>query len=222
MQAIIKPESLYINFKYSMESGGTLGAILLISSGVFYLICALFLWKPFRQEKNELVSALFAFLAYQAVGMFFMGLEMQTMNMTYGYISTLAVFIGSAYMLKFPFSSFSWLTRKLLFYFSIAAVVGLFVWFMQTPERQKGLMNFTLWYDIVVNGIFVGGSIIFFGLSARGWARFKTLGGGTGVVSCCIVSNAAMLGGAILTSSVFQFAAPVIILSSLAIARKKQ
>ncbi len=201
--------------------GMSLSAFLMVVSGIFYLICALFIWKTVRREKNELLNALFAFLMYQAIGMFFMGLNMQTMNATQGQIASLAVFIGSAYMLKFPFASFSASVRKVVFYLSIAVVIGLFGWFMTTPDRQMALMNFTLWYDIIVNGLVVGGSIIIFGLGAKERIiRIKSIGGGTGVVSCCVVANSAMLGGAIITSSVFQFLAPVVILTTLALNRR--
>ncbi len=201
--------------------GMNLGAFLMVVSGIFYLICALFIWKTVRKEKNELLNALFAFLMYQAIGMFFMGLNIHTMNATQGYIASLAVFIGSAYMLKFPFASFSSSVRKVVFYLSIAIVIGLFAWFMTTPVRQMALMNFTLWYDIIVNGLVVGGSIIIFGLTAKErMSRIKSLGGGTGVVSCCVIANSAMLGGAIIISSVFQFLAPVVILATLAMNRR--
>ncbi len=211
-----------------MESTGPMIGIfhfevfLMLASGVFYLICAALLWKPFRQEKNELIGALFAFLVYQAISMFFMGMEMQTMNMVYSNISSLAVFIGSAFMLKFPLSSFSASTRKIGFLLSLIAVLGLFAWFIQTEEREMMLMSFTLWYDIAINGIIVGGSIIALGINAERWMRVKAFGGGSGVVACCVLANATMIGGAILTSSVFQFAAPVLILGSLTYARKKQ
>jgi len=205
-----------------MVYGYNLVNILMIASGIFYLICAFLLWKPFRREKNELLSALFAFLVYQAISMFFMGLQMETMNMTYGLIAALAIFIGSAYMLKFPFSSFSKATRRILFYLSFATVIALFVWFMQTFDRQMQLMHFVLWYDIVVNGIIVGGSIILYGLRATGNMRLKIIGGGSGIVSCCVIANTAMISGAFFTSSVFAFAAPVIILGSIALSRRKQ
>ena len=192
-------------------------------SGVFYLICAFFLWKPFRQERNELIGALFAFLVYQAISMFFMGIEMHTMNLMYGNIATLAVLVGSVYMLKFPLSYLSERTRRIWFLLFLIIALGIFVWFIQTTERQMMMMHFTLWYDIVVNGIVVGGFILFMGIKAAGrFLKIKALGGGTGVVSCCVVANAAMLGGAFLTSAVFQFLAPVIILWSLAFARRKQ
>lgn len=200
-----------------------LEVFLMLASGVFYLICAFFVWKPFRQEKNELIGALFAFLLYQAVSMFFMGLEMQTMNMLYSNIASLAVLVGSAYMLKFPFSRFSEKTRRAAFLLSLIAALGIFVYFISTPMREMQLMNFTLWYDLVINGIVVGGSIIAIGIrTAEKWLKVKAIGGGSGVVTCCVVANTAMLGGAMITSSIFGFLAPVVILVSLGLARKKQ
>lgn len=195
---------------------------LMTASGVFYLIAAMFLWKAVRAEKNELLNALFAFLVYQAISMFFMGIEMFTMNMTYGFVASLAVFLGSAYMLKFPFSTFSWATRRILFYLSIAVALAIFFWFMQTPERQMELMHFTLWYDIIVNGLIVGGTILAFGFRSTGITRVKSLGGGSGVVSCCVAANSAMIGGYMLTSSAFAFAAPVLILSVIAFSRRNK
>lgn len=196
--------------------GVPLNVILMIASGVFYLICAIAIWKPFRQEKNELVGALFAFLVYQAISMFFMGVEMQTMNMVYSNIAALAIFVGSAYMLKFPFSKLAEKTRKIIFMLILIALLAVFGWFMQTPERQMDLMSLVLWYDIVANGIIVGGSILIFGLRAvEKVTKTKAIGGGTGVMSCCIIANVAMLSGALFTSTIFAFLAPVFILFSL-------
>lgn len=206
-----------------MILGLHLESFLMLASGVFYILCALFLWKPFRKEGNELVGALFAFLLYQAINMFFMGLEMQTMNMLYSNIAALAVLLGSAYMLKFPFSSLSRGARKIIFLTSIVVVLGIFTWFMQTEAKQMSLMNFVLWYDLVVNGLMVGGFMILLALrTSEKILKVKALGGGTGVVSCCVVSNGAMLGGAMITGSLFSFLAPVVILASLMFSRKKQ
>jgi predicted tellurium resistance membrane protein TerC len=65
-------------------------AIVFLASGVFYVLCALFLLKPMREQKNELIAALFAFLVHQAISMLAMGLEKQTMDMNYAYVSALA------------------------------------------------------------------------------------------------------------------------------------
>lgn len=199
------------------------GTLAMLVTGVFYLICAIAIWKPFRQEKNELISALFAFLVYQSISMFFMGLEMWTMNMTYSNIAALSVFIGSAYMLKFPFSKTSQRTRQTAFLLILAAALVTFGWFMMDEMRQMALMSFILWYDIVTNGIIVGGSIILFAIRViESTRRNKALTGGAGVISCCIVSNAAMLGGAMFTSVIFQFLAPLLILTSIKTMSSKQ
>lgn len=190
--------------------------LLLMVSGVFYLVCALSIFKAWRRDKNELVGALFAFLCYQAVSMFFMGLEMQTMNILYSNIAALAIFVGSAYMLKFPLSKLAQKTRDTLFLVVLIVLLGLFVWFIQTPAREMQLMHFVLWYDLVVNGIVVGGSIILYGLRAteRLFKR-KAVGGGVGVMSCCVVATGAMIGGAMVFGTIFSFLAPIIILSTL-------
>lgn len=196
--------------------GVPLNVILMIASGVFYLVCAIAIWKPFRREKNELVGALFAFLVYQAISMFFMGVEMKTMNIVYSNIAALAIFVGSAYMLKFPFSRLAESTRKIIFGLILIASLTVFAWFMQTPERQIDLMSLVLWYDLVANGIIVGGSILIFSFKTVERAmKTKATGGAAGVVSCCVGANLAMLGGAMFTSTIFAFLAPVFILYSL-------
>ncbi|MDQ3075508.1 MAG: hypothetical protein M3Q34_00020 [bacterium] len=202
--------------------GFSFEAFLMMLSGVFYLFCAGLLWKSVREEKNELVGALFAFLVYQAINMFFMGYHMHAHSMIYSNISALAIFIGSVYMLKFPLSSFSKGTRKAVFLLSLAVVLAIFIWFMQTPERQMDLMKFSLWYDIVVNGFVVGGFMIYLAIrTTEKWLKVKALGGGTGVISCCVVATGSMLSGAILTGIIVSFFSPIIILGSLIFARQK-
>ncbi|MSR71696.1 MAG: hypothetical protein EXS50_03525 [Candidatus Taylorbacteria bacterium] len=216
-------EHMMMESNVPMVFGMMFEVFLMMAAGVFYILCAAYVWKPMRQEKNELIGALFVFLIYQAISMFFMGLEMHTMNMVYSNIAGLAVFVGSAYMLKFPLSSLSERTRKTVFRVVLMMVVALFIWFIKTKEREIQLMHFTLWYDLVVNGLIVGGFIIFKAIGiANRWQKIKALGGGSGVVTCCVIANGAMITGAMITSSIFGFLAPVIIISTLMYARKKQ
>ena len=85
------------------------------------------------------------------------------------------------------------------------------------------LLNFTIWYDIVINGLVVGFFIFLAGLRAKeSWMKMKTIGGGTGIATCCVVANAAMLSGAFIVSSVFQFLAPIIIIGALLAGRRMQ
>lgn len=205
---------------HPLVMGYPLDVLLMLVSGVFYLVCALYVLKIKKEDRSELVNALFAFLTYQAVGMFFMGLQMNTMEAVYGRIAALSVLIGAAYMLKFPFSRFSASTRKITFMLSLIVSFLIFGWFIQNPMREMKLFHFMLWYDIVVNGLVVGGAIILFGLRNSGFYRTKALGGGSGVVSCCVVANVSMLGGFMLVSSFFQFLAPVLILAVLIMGKK--
>ena len=198
-------------------------AFLMIASGVFYLICSFFLWKPLREEKNELIGALYAFLVYQAFSMTFMGIEQYTMNMLWGNLASLSIIIGSVYMLKFPFSSFSQTTRRISFISSLVVLLLGYIWFMVSPERQMLLESYIIWYDIAVNGLLVGIFMLSIGFrSTEDWLRIKALGGGSGVTSCCVVSNVAMLSGALFVSSLFQFLAPVVILGSIGLGRSLQ
>ena len=194
---------------------------LLLSSGIFYFISAMLIWKPFKQEGNELIHALFAFLIYQSISMIFMGVEMWTMNIFYSNIAALSIFIGSAYMLKFPFSKLSKNTRNIAFMTTILILLGIFVWFMLTEEKQHMLMNFVLWYDLAINGIVVGGSIILFSMmSIDKIKKRKTIAGGAGVISCCVVANATMITGALTVSAIFQFLAPLLIIASIKFPKK--
>jgi hypothetical protein len=197
--------------------GVALFNLLMGIAGIFYLICALFLWKRVRAEKNELLSALFAFLVYQAINMFFIATFFQTGKHIYGYISGISILIGSMYMLKFPFHSFAAGTRKAIFIISLIVVIAIFGWFITHPALFMIWTNFTLWYDFIINGLVVGGSIVFFAFYASDRRqKIKAAGGGTGVMACCIVGNATLISGALVVSSIFQFLAPIIILLSLA------
>jgi hypothetical protein len=196
--------------------GFSFGAFLMLLSGVFYVICAILVWRKYITERNELVGALLAFLIYQSFNMIFMGIEIHTMNMIYSSLAALSVFVGSTYMLKFPLSPLSKSTRNSIFFLSLIVVLGLFAWFMFSEERQMELMNFTLWYDLVVNGIIVGGFMLLLAFkTSERVLKIKAYGGGTGVISCCVVSSAAMISGSVLTGALFGFLAPILILSTL-------
>lgn len=199
------------------------GSFLMILSGIVYFISAIVVWNKYKKDKNELVGALLAFLIYQSLSMVFMGVEMHTMNIMYSNFAALAVFIGSCYMLKFPLSSLSRSARNSFFFISLIIVLSVFSWFMLTEERQMALMTFTLWYDLVINGIIVGGFMLLLAFRTTGGIlKIKAYGGSTGVLSCCVASNAAMISGSLLTSAFFGFLAPIIILSTLFFGSKSQ
>jgi|SRR3989344_2797219 len=204
-----------------------LGIFLMIAAGVFYVFSALFIWKSSKGDRGDLINALVTFLLYQAVAKFSMAAGAYSMfvnapNPLYGNIASLAVIIGAAYMLKFPLSMLSMWTRKVLFGLILIASIVVYAVYMGTPEGQAALGGFVVWYDLVLNGLIVGGTIILFGIrTANRLYKTKALGGGSGVISCCVVANYAMLSGAALTSVIFQFLAPILILWSLISTRKQ-
>lgn len=194
---------------------------LMLGAGTIYLLSALFLFRLTKGERTELMNALLTFLVYQAIAKFAMGFQMYTGVAILGQVAVLAVLIGATYMLKFPFSIFSsaWV-RRVLFMVAFGVSVLAFAWFLQTPEKQATIMSFIVWYDLVVNGLVVGGTIILYGLrSSDRFYRTKALSGGSGVMSCCVVANVAMISGAALVSSFFQILAPVLILGSFMITK---
>lgn len=196
--------------------GFSFGTFLMLLSGVFYIICAVLVWRKCISIKSELIGALLAFLIYQSLNMIFMGIEMHTMNTIYSSMAALSVFVGSTYMLKFPLNSLSRSTRNSIFFLSLIVVLGLFAWFMSSEERQMELMGFTLWYDLVVNGVIVGGFMLLLAFkTTEKVLKIRAYGGSGGVISCCVASSAAMINGSILTSIFFGFLAPILILSTI-------
>jgi hypothetical protein len=140
--------------------GFSFGVFLMLSSGIFYIICSIIVWRKYKNQKNELVGALLAFLIYQSLNMIFMGIEMHTMNMVYSSLAALSVFVGSAYMLKFPLYSLSRGTRNSIFFLLLIVVLGLFAWFMlnsETRVERKKKQN----TDSNPTSIFDGGSSSF-------------------------------------------------------------
>ncbi len=200
-----------------------LGIFLMIAAGTLYVFSALYLWKSAKGENSDLVNALMTFFLYQAVAKFSMAFGAYTSTPIFGKLAALSVLIGAAYMLKFPLSVLSAWTRKVLFMVILIASVVVFAWFMGTPEKQDLLLQYVTWYDIILNGIIVGGTIIFFGIrNVNKVYKTKAVGGGSGVVSCCVVANVAMLSGALLTSVIFQFLSPILILGAMLFGKNKQ
>lgn len=52
---------MMMNFSGIMVGVFPLEIFLMSLSGIFYIFCAAFLWKPYRKEGNELIGALFFF-----------------------------------------------------------------------------------------------------------------------------------------------------------------
>lgn len=185
-------------------------------AGTFYLLGAVLFWRAFREDKGDLMTALFGFLVSMMAALFLMGAGEYRKVMLFGYLGAFAVLIGSAFMLKFPLAALPEKFRSTGFRIVFLAVLLLFAWMVVFPSGQKLMPQFIMWYMIVVNGVVVGFFIFFAGLVAKErWFKVKAIGGGAGIASCCVASHVASMAGVVLLSAIFQFMAPLIIVISI-------
>ena len=203
--------------------GIPLGIAIMWGAGALYALGAILFFNSFRKEmKNELMTALFAFLVSMALALLLMGTGEYSKNMIFGYLGTLSILIGSVFMLKFPLTMFP-SVKKTLFRLVLAGVLLVFIWMVVSTFGRQTMPQFIMWYMIVVNGFVAGFFIFFVGFrSKEKAARIKATGGGLGIASCCIASHIASIAGALLVSAVFQFMAPLILILSLLIGRYYQ
>ncbi len=196
---------------------------ILVASGIFYAIASVIIWQSWRRERTELMTSFLAFMVSNAIGMAFMGLGPIYNSSTTMDIGTFAILIGSAFMLKFPLSFAPEAWRKGLFYVALVGTVVLSWWMSFTMSGMHYGMDVMNWFVIVIDGIVVGGLMIVMGLKAHErWFRVKSSGGGAGVMACCLVSQAATMSGAVITSAVFQFLAPIIMIGAIVVGRHYQ
>lgn len=203
--------------------GIPLSIALMWGAGIMYFIGAVLLWRPLRAEKGELMTALFAFLVSMTAALFLMGAGEYWKSISLGYLGTLAVMVGSVFMLKFPLTTLSQGMRTTAFRIIFIVVLFLFIGMLALPGGQKLMPNFVMWYMMLVNGVVVGFFIFFAGLIAKArWFKVKAVGGGAGIASCCVASHVASMFGVLLLSAIFQFLAPLIIVLSIFVGRHYQ
>lgn len=190
---------------------------------MLYIIGIVATWRTYRKEPNELMAAFMAFLISMAISLAFMAGAMLWGIPLLGMIGTVAILVGSVIMLRFPFSYFEPTTRSIMF--GTAVVLAfLFLFFMMVvPAGQRLMSDLVMWFMIIVNGIMVSLFMIQRGLAAQArWFKVKTIGGGVGIASCCLVSHLAALNGMMMLMAVSQFMAPIIIAVSIHLGRRLQ
>ena len=200
------------------------GIAIMWGGGIIYAVGAILFLTYFSKEmQSELMEALFAFLVSMAAALLLMGTGEYLGNMLFGYLGSLAILMGSAFMLKFPLTVFPITNRKILFRIILTIVLVSFIFIVLLPLGGKIMPIFIMWDMIIINGLVAGFFIFFAGLRSKERAiKIKATGSGLGIASCCIVSHLASMSGAILLSAVFQFMAPLLLISSVFIGRQYQ
>lgn len=187
------------------------------TAGALYALASIMFLASFQEEiKNELMTALFAFLVSMAMALILMGTAEYSKNILYGYLGSLSILLGSVFMLKFPLTVFPTTQRKTLFQLILLGLLIAFIWMVVSTTGRQLMPQLIMWYMIVANGLIVGFFIFFVGLRSKERAlKIKATGGGLGIASCCIISHVASMSGAILLSAIFQFLAPILLVLTL-------
>lgn len=196
---------------------------LLWVSAVFYTVTIIILWRPFNQDRSDLMLALNAFLYGMAFFHIFLGAGFLFHNDILIQLGAFIAFTGSAFTLKFPLSSLRSPIKEMGFYLVLAVAWSLVAWLLITDQPIAKIVSTVLLYMIIVTG-FSGLYTIWIGFKAKdNGARVKCLGGGGGMVTCCLIADLlVLLNGVTLLGEILMSVAPVILLTSLFVGRKLQ
>lgn len=196
---------------------------LLWLSAAFYIITIVLLWKHASQEKSDLMTALNAFLYGMASFHIFLGIGFYLNNLFLIYLGSFAALTGSAFTLKFPLSTFQNFWRPVGFYIALTIAWSLIIWLLISTPPVSATISVVLLYMIVVTG-FAGLYTIWVGIRAKeNWVRVKCLGGGGGMVTCCLFADLlVLLEGVTVLGEILMSVAPLILLVSLWWGRRLQ
>lgn len=186
-------------------------------SALFYLSAIILLLAPLRKEKNELLYALFAFLAGMAAFHVFLGAGFYLNNLLVIHLGVFAALTGAAYTLKFSLASFSESKKKLLFYLALSVAWLIVVWMLIVPHSTETMLWLAFGYMIVVSGGIAGLFIVWKGFQQKEtWAKVKFIGSGAGIIICCLVADLLVLfQGTSVLGEILMAMAPVILITAV-------
>jgi len=193
-------------------------------SAFFYLIAIIFFWNPFRQEKTELLSAFFAFLVGMAAFHILLGAGFYWNELLLIHLGSFAAVTGAAFTFKFPLTALSRSSRRPLFYLALILGWLIIVWMLIFPHQTQTMLLLVLGYMIVVSGGIAGIYIIWNGFRAKeNWVEVKCVGGGAGLITCCLAADLLVLfAGVSVLGEVLMALAPVILVSFIYFGRYMQ
>lgn len=193
-------------------------------SALFYLIAILFFLEPFRREKNELMSAFFAFLAGMATFHLLLGAGFYLDNILLVHLGSLSALTGAAFTLKFPLSALEQHLRKPLFYLAMISGWLIIVWMLIFPHDLKLMLWIVLGYMIVFSGGVAGLYIVWEGIKTKDiGVKIKSIGGGVGIITCCLAADSLVLINSLsMVSELWMSIAPLVLILSIHLGRSFQ
>lgn len=199
-------------------------------SALVYVITIAFFWGSLRREKTELMQAFFAFLVGMAWLHIFVGAGTYWKQMLLSHIGFLGGLTGAAYTLKFPLSAFGESKRRPLFYLALILALLIVAWMLIFPHKGTTMIWVGYLYMITVVGLISGFYIVWQGIKAKeNWTKIKSIGGGTGLITCCLVADVLVLYTlatgiklVVVSGHFFMWLAPVILIFAIYLGRYLQ
>ncbi len=198
-------------------------------STLFYLAAILFFWGPLRREKTDLMYAFFAFLVGMAWLHLFAGAGTYWKQILLTHIGFFGGLTGAAYTLKFPLTSLKESVRKPLFHLALVIAWSIVAWMLIFPHSTKAMLWAGYLYMITISGGVAGLYIMWQGIKAKEiWVKVKVIGGGAGLVTCCLVTDVLVLYALTfgitlpISGHFFMAFAPVILIFAIYIGRYLQ
>lgn len=202
------------------------GVFLLWTSAFFFLTASVLILKPLFETKNKLTQAFFVWLLGMGLLHAFMGMGFLWNITILLHIGIFFGFTGSAYLIRVPFSGLIPRYEKIGFYLVLLAGWMIVAWMTVWPHLHT--IKLMLWllfgYMILTAGILPGFYLIWTGMKAKTKAaRVKGIGGGLGIISCCLVADLLVLFvfmGVVFWSEFFMALAPVILIVAVLYGRR--
>lgn len=202
------------------------GVFLLWVSSFFFLISSIIILKPLFEKKDKLTTAFFVWLLGMGLLHLFLGLGILLDITTLLHLGVFFGLTGSAYLIRIPFSGLIPRYEKTGFYLVLLAGWIIVAWMFLWPHVHsiELMLRLLFGYMILVAGILPGPYLIWMGIKSKIRAvRTKAVGGGIGIISCCLVADlfvlVAYMGVAILPEFLMTIA-PIILIASVLYGRK--
>ncbi len=199
--------------------------VLMWAAAVSFGLCTIVFYLTVFKEnaKDEMTISLFAFLLNMVFTLSFMSFGMYLNNILLIDLGVFSFLVASTFMLKFPLTVFSKSLRETIFYIMLVVSLLLFLWIVFSPTGFKSIAPLILWINLGINGIVTGFFVFLVGLRAHErWVKVKAVGGGLGVMTCCVASEVATLAGSVFFFGLFNFISPIILTISVLLGRHYQ
>lgn len=200
--------------------------VLVWLSAFLFLLGALIILKPLLEKKEKLITAFFIWLLGMGFFHFFLGFGILFNKVFLMNVGIFFAVTGSAYLLRIPFSGLmprfekAGLYSALLFGWLVSGLLFFRPNFFPTNFNLK----FVLIYMILTAGIWPGFYLVVMGFKSKDKAiKVKSVGGGIGIISCCLVADVLALlvyGGVAFLTEFFMALSPVILIGAVLYGRK--